>query len=77
MFTCLIMVRSCSVLHIYNQVLPLENKARERRWYGQTFGVLDLSMTLVVVAYITFGFYGYVEFGDKVSASVILDIKGR
>ncbi|XP_067943940.1 proton-coupled amino acid transporter 2-like [Watersipora subatra] len=55
-------------------VLPVENAMREPAALPSTFGVLNVSMTIVCVLYITVGFYGYIEFGENCYGSITLNI---
>ena len=37
-------------------------------------GVLNTSMTIVACIYITIGFYGYLQYGEKVLGSITLNL---
>jgi len=52
-------------------VLPIENKMRKREDF---FWVLDLSMSTVAILYISMGFFGYITFGEEITASVTLNL---
>ncbi|KAF6025907.1 hypothetical protein EB796_015790 [Bugula neritina] len=56
-------------------VLPVENKMREPQAFPSMFGVLNLSMTIVCVLYITVGFYGYIEYGADCQDSITLNLE--
>lgn len=49
---------------------------REPRMFNPLFGVLDLTMTIVLAFFMTVAFYGYVEFGDHIEASITLNLQG-
>lgn len=49
---------------------------REPRALPSAFGVLNLSMTIVIALTITVGFYGYIQFGDDAKGSVTLNVDG-
>lgn len=52
-------------------VLPIENKMKKREDF---FWVLDLSMSTVALLYISMGFFGYITFGESITASVTLNL---
>ena len=45
-------------------VLPLENRMRDRQRFHGWNGLLSSSMLVVVILYATFGFFGYLAFGQ-------------
>ncbi|KII66157.1 Proton-coupled amino acid transporter 1 [Thelohanellus kitauei] len=53
------------------KLLPVENATKNREGF---FLVLDISMGLVCVLYITSGFLGYAAFGEEVRGSVTLNL---
>jgi len=48
---------------------------REPQAFPSMFGVLNLSMTIVCVLYITVGFYGYIEYGADCQDSITLNLE--
>jgi len=52
-------------------VLPVENKMRKPQDF---FWVLDLSMGVVALLYISMGFFGYLTFGAEIKGSVTLNL---
>jgi len=55
-------------------VLPIENKMRHPRNFLGCTGVLNISMSLVILLYITMGFYGYMRYGNEIKASITLNL---
>lgn len=39
-----------------------------------TTGVLNVGMSIVVILYTIFGFFGYLKFGDAIEASITLNL---
>ncbi|XP_050417748.1 neutral amino acid uniporter 4 [Patella vulgata] len=55
-------------------VLPLENKMRNPSDFAGLDGVLNLGMVTVACLYTAVGFYGYLQYGDKVKGSITLNL---
>ncbi|KAI8798036.1 proton-coupled amino acid transporter 2 [Biomphalaria glabrata] len=55
-------------------VLPLENKMRSPQDFGGWFGVLNLGLVITICLYAAVGFYGYLQFGEDVKASITLSL---
>ncbi len=55
-------------------VLPLENKMREPRALRGWNGVLNTAMICVSCLYIAVGFFGYLKYGERVEASITLNL---
>ena len=55
-------------------VLPLENQMKFPSALKGWNGVLNTSMTIVACIYITIGFYGYLQYGEKVLGSITLNL---
>jgi len=55
-------------------VLPIENKMKHPRNFLGCTGVLNISMGLVILLYITMGFYGYMRYGNNIEASITLNL---
>jgi len=55
-------------------VLPIENKMRYRQDFGGWTGVLTTGMVLVVVMYMTLGFYGYLMYQDDIEGTITLNL---
>lgn len=47
---------------------------KEPKDLPSTFGVLNVSMVVVFVLYITTGFYGYIEYGSNAQGSITLNL---
>ena len=58
-------------MRFLSQVLPVENKMRKPQDF---FWVLDLSMGVVALLYISMGFFGYLTFGAEIKGSVTLNL---
>ena len=61
----------------YQQVLPLHNAMKNPEDFGGWNGVLNKGMTVVVVAYVTIGFFGYLKYGENVKGSVTLNLEAN
>jgi len=55
-------------------VLPLENQMRHPSAMKGWNGVLNTAMTIVACLYIAVGFYGYLQYGEKVTGSITLNL---
>lgn len=55
-------------------VLPLKNTMRKPDTFDQPFGVLNIGIATVTLLYISFGFFGYLQWGDEVEGSLTLNI---
>ncbi|KAJ6637549.1 Proton-coupled amino acid transporter-like protein [Pseudolycoriella hygida] len=55
-------------------VLPLKNAMKKPEQFGSAFGVLNVGMILTTLLYTSFGFFGYLKFGDNVAGSVTLNL---
>ncbi|BFZ14999.1 hypothetical protein BsWGS_18038 [Bradybaena similaris] len=55
-------------------VLPLENAMQNPEDFGGWTGVLNLGMVTTVCLYTAIGFFGFLQFGDKVDASITLSL---
>lgn len=42
--------------------------------FGGAFGVLNVGMVLTTILYTSFGFFGYLKFGDIVAGSLTLNL---
>ena len=56
------------------KVLPVENRMRTPDAFYGLSGVLNTSMVIVTVLYMTIGFYGYIKFGDDIEGSITLNL---
>merc|ERR1712156_533029 len=54
--------------------MGIENKMRHPRNFLGCTGVLNISMSLVILLYITMGFYGYMRYGNEIKASITLNL---
>lgn len=55
-------------------VLPLKNEMRKPSTFDQPLGVLNIGISFVTVLYITFGFVGYLKWGEDVKGSLTLNL---
>jgi proton-coupled amino acid transporter len=55
-------------------VLPLENAMKTPKDFVRWDGVLNKSMIMVALLYITVGFFGYVKYGDAIQGSITLNL---
>ncbi|EPB80052.1 transmembrane amino acid transporter protein [Ancylostoma ceylanicum] len=60
--------------HSYAQVLPIENQMDEPLHFITNNGVLNTSCLLVLVLYMTVGFFGYLRFGDGIMDTLTLNL---
>jgi len=56
------------------QILPLENNMKTPKSFGGTFGVLNFSMSLIIVMYVGMGFLGYMKYGSGALGSITLNL---
>lgn len=55
-------------------VLPLKNAMLKPHSFGMPLGVLNIGISIVTVLYISFGFFGYLKWGDDVKGSLTLNL---
>jgi proton-coupled amino acid transporter len=55
-------------------ILPIENSMKDPRDFRGWTGVLNISMMLVTVLYITLGFFGYLRFGEDIKGTITLNL---
>ena len=55
-------------------MLPLENQMKTPEAMKGWNGVLYTAMTIVACLYIAVGFYGYLQYGEKVEGSITLNL---
>ena len=58
-------------------MLPLKNEMKNPKSFGAATGVLNRSMAITSFLYIGLGLAGYLHFGDKVQASVTLNLPSQ
>jgi len=58
----------------YQKVLPLQNSMKNPKDFGGWNGVLNQSMTVVLLSYITIGFFGYLKYGEQAKGSITLNL---
>lgn len=54
--------------------IPLRNKMEDSKKFDSRFGVLTVSVLIITMTNIVFGFMGYIRYGDDISNSVTLDL---
>ncbi|KPM02157.1 hypothetical protein NH340_JMT07304 [Sarcoptes scabiei] len=54
--------------------MPLYRSMRKRENFAKPFGVLNISIVIVILAYVTIGFLGYRKYGSEVMPSVTLSL---
>lgn len=55
-------------------MLPLKNAMKNPSRFDETFGVLNIGISIVTVLFISFGFVGYLKWGDEVAGSLTLNL---
>lgn len=55
-------------------ILALENNMETPKSFGGYFGVLNLSMLIIVSLYALMGFLGYIKYGADIEASITLNL---
>uniref|UniRef100_A0A1E1W9Z5 Amino acid transporter transmembrane domain-containing protein n=1 Tax=Pectinophora gossypiella TaxID=13191 RepID=A0A1E1W9Z5_PECGO len=55
-------------------VMPIENEMKHPQQFLGCPGVLNIAMVIVIALYGTFGFFGYVQYGDNVKGSITLNL---
>lgn len=55
-------------------VLPVENTMEKPEHFLGCPGVLNITMTVVVLLYTIMGFLGYVKYGEKSEGSITLNL---
>lgn len=65
---------SVNALGATGLILPLKNDMKEPKKFGQFFGALNLSMSVIAAIYVAFGFMGYLRYGDEAEANMLLNL---
>lgn len=55
-------------------ILPLKAEMRKPKQLGSCTGVLNVSMATISILYPTFGFVGYLKYGDQIKGSITLNL---
>ena len=55
-------------------MMPLENSMTRPDQFVGCPGVLNIAMGVVIALYASVGFFGYLQYGDKVEASITVNI---
>lgn len=55
-------------------VLPLKNSMKHPEKFESTMGVMNVGMTIMIGIFLTFGFFGYLKWGDNVEGSLTLNL---
>ncbi|XP_054276149.1 proton-coupled amino acid transporter-like protein CG1139 [Macrosteles quadrilineatus] len=55
-------------------VVSVERNMKTPTSFGKPVGVLNISMTIVIIIYTCLGFFGYVKYGENVEGSISLNI---
>ena len=55
-------------------VLPLKNAMKKPSTFDSPCGVLNIGLAIVTVLFITFGFCGYLKWGENVAGSLSLNL---
>lgn len=56
------------------QVLPLKNSMKKPQRFDSVGGVLNFGMVFVMILFTTFGFCGYLKWGESVAGSLTLNL---
>lgn len=54
--------------------MPLENEMKTPRTFMKPFGVLNISMTIIIVMYASMGLFGYMRYGSSIKGSITLSL---
>lgn len=54
--------------------MPLENGMKSPRKFTAWAGVLNLAMLFIGIIYISFGFFGYLKYGENTAGSITLNL---
>lgn len=54
--------------------MPLENEMKTPKSFMKPFGVLNISMSIIVTLYTGLGFFGYICYGDNIKGSITLNL---
>ncbi|XP_058467632.1 proton-coupled amino acid transporter-like protein CG1139 [Malaya genurostris] len=55
-------------------VLPLQNEMKQPHDFRKTFGVLNIGMVFIVTLFTSFGFVGYLKWGEDVEGTMTLNL---
>ncbi|XP_014470140.1 PREDICTED: proton-coupled amino acid transporter 1-like isoform X2 [Dinoponera quadriceps] len=55
-------------------IMPLENEMKTPKAFMKPFGVLNLSMSVIIVLYAGLGFFGYIRYGSDIEGSITLSL---
>lgn len=55
-------------------VLPLKNAMKKPSDFDRPLGVLNIGIGIVTVLFISFGFFGYLKWGENVAGSLTLNL---
>lgn len=55
-------------------IMPLENEMKTPKAFMKPFGVLNVSMTIIVFMYAGLGFLGYLRYGKETDGSITLNL---
>lgn len=59
---------------IFLQVLPLKNAMAKSSNFDRPLGVMNIGMVFVTVVFVTFGFFGYLKWGNETAGSLTLNL---
>ncbi|XP_032673005.1 proton-coupled amino acid transporter-like protein CG1139 isoform X2 [Odontomachus brunneus] len=55
-------------------IMPLENEMKTPKSFMKPFGVLNASMSIIIVLYAAMGFFGYIRYGSHIDGSITLSL---
>ncbi|XP_065203539.1 proton-coupled amino acid transporter-like protein CG1139 [Planococcus citri] len=55
-------------------VVPLKNDMKYPKTFTSSFGVINVTLSAVVLIYCTFGFLGYVKYGDSLQGNILFNL---
>lgn len=55
-------------------MIPLENEMETPKSFGERFGVLHQSMSLITFLFAAMGLFGYLKYGDEIAGSITLNL---
>ena len=54
--------------------MSVENNMKSPKDFRIVFGVLNIGMVIITVAYVIIGLFGYIKYGDKLFGSITLNL---
>lgn len=61
-------------LFVTGIILPLKNDMRKPRHFAMTFGVMNVSFSVLILLYTVFGLVGYLNYGEDVKDNILSNL---